>query len=592
MTMAAGATAGATLRDLTRVFLRIGCLSFGGPAAQIALMHRELVDDRKWLSEPEYLRALSFCMLLPGPEAMQLATYAGWRLAGVPGGLIAGLLFVLPGALVVLALSMVYAAFGQVPLIAALFFGVQGAVLAIVLHALQRVAKKALKARWHWGLAVAAFVALYALNVPFPLVVIGAGLFGLAVAWNTPAVPAPPAPAGAVSTAMTQVAVWGALWLVPLAALGVLEGGLLFDLGVFFSKLAVVTFGGAYAVLAWMTQEVVQVKGWLTTPEMIAGLGLAETTPGPLILVNQFVGYLAAFKAGGVAFGVAGAVVALWMTFVPCFLWIFAGAPFIERLAGQPRLSQALAGITAAVVGVIASLSLWFALHVLFGRVEVWQAWPFRMTVPDLATVNGQAMGLAALSAWLILWRHWGLVTVLGIAAGLALILHLLCPPPFQAGQNPYAGRIRGKASMARSIDYGNLMHRAMRGLIQTVLTDVAHHGLPGAHHFFITFDTKHAGVAMADWLRSRYPGEMTVVIQHWFENLEVTDEGFSVTLNFGNQPEPLVIPFDAVRTFVDPSVEFGLRFETHDDEDDDDEDEVEEARPPGEVVSLDKFRK
>ena len=414
-----------SLSDLTRVFLRIGCLSFGGPAAQIALMHRELVDERKWLGEAEYLRALSFCMLLPGPEAMQLATYAGWRLGGIAGGLIAGLLFVIPGALVVLALSMVYAAFGQVPLIAALFFGVQAAVLAIVLHALQRVAKKALKARWHWVLAVVAFAALFAFNVPFPVVVIAAGLVGWFMAQGT-TVPAPPAPPGAVAMAVRQVALWGALWLVPLAALGLLEGGLLFELGVFFSKLAVVTFGGAYAVLAWMTQEVVHVKGWLTTPEMIAGLGLAETTPGPLILVNEFVGYLAAVKVGGIWLGVAGAVVALWMTFVPCFLWIFAGAPFIERLAGQPRLSSALAGITASVVGVIAYLSLWFALHVLFGRVAVWEAWPLRLAVPELTSVNWQAVALAALSGWLILIRHWGLVTVLGIAAGLALALHFL----------------------------------------------------------------------------------------------------------------------------------------------------------------------
>ena len=414
-----------SLSELTRVFLRVGVLSFGGPAAQIALMHRELVEDRGWLGEAEYLRALSFCMLLPGPEAMQLATYAGWRLGGVPGGLIAGLLFVIPGALVVLALSMVYAAFGQVPLVAALFFGVQAAVLAIVLHALQRVAKKALKQRWHWLLAVAAFVALFAFNVPFPVVVIAAGLVGWFMAQGTD-IPAPPAPPGAVAMAVRQVALWGGLWLVPLAVLGLLEGGLLFELGVFFSKLAMVTFGGAYAVLAWMTQEVVHVKGWLTTPEMVAGLGLAETTPGPLILVNEFVGYVAAVKVGGVWYGVAGAIVALWMTFVPCFLWIFAGAPFIERLAGQPRLSSALAGITAAVVGVIAYLSLWFALHVLFGRVTVWEAWPLRLAVPDLASVNWQAVGLAVLSGWLILIRHWGLVTVLGIAAGLALILHFL----------------------------------------------------------------------------------------------------------------------------------------------------------------------
>jgi chromate transporter len=416
----------ASLGELTRVFLRIGCLSFGGPAAQIAMMHRELVDDRRWLTEQEYLRALSFCMLLPGPEAMQLATYAGWRLRGVPGGLVAGLLFVVPGALVVLALSGVYAAFGQVPLVAALFFGVQAAVLAIVLHALQRVATRALQARWHRVLALVAFVALFVFNLPFPVVVVGAAVAGWMVARGQPAAAAPPAPPGAVAMASRQVAVWGAIWLIPLAALGLLEAGLLFDLGLFFSKLAVVTFGGAYAVLAWMTQEVVHVRGWLTTPEMIAGLGLAETTPGPLILVNEFVGFLAAYRAGGLGLGIAGAAVALWMTFVPCFLWIFAGAPFIERLAGQPRLSSALAGITASVVGVIAYLSLWFALHVLFGRVLVWEVWPLRIALPELSTVDWTAVALAALSGWLILIRHWGLVTVLGIAAGLAVILHLL----------------------------------------------------------------------------------------------------------------------------------------------------------------------
>ena len=415
-----------TLGELTRVFLRIGCLSFGGPAAQIALMHRELVDGRKWLEEAEYLRALSFCMLLPGPEAMQLATYAGWRLGGVPGGLIAGVLFVAPGALVVLALSMVYAAFGQVPLIAALFFGVQAAVLAIVLHALQRVAKKALKQRWHWLLALAAFIALFAFDVPFPAVVIAAALIGWVMASGKPVPTQAPLPLGTTALVVRQVAVWGALWLVPLALLGLFEAGLLFQIGLFFSKLAVVTFGGAYAVLAWMTQEVVHVKGWLTTPEMIAGLGLAETTPGPLILVNEFVGYLAGAKAGGLWLGIAGAVVAVWMTFVPCFLWIFAGAPFIERMAGQPRLSSALAGITAAVVGVIAYLSLWFALHVIFGKVGIWQAGPLRLAVPEPGSISLPALALALLSGYLILWRHWGLVTVLAIAAGLAAAMHLV----------------------------------------------------------------------------------------------------------------------------------------------------------------------
>jgi chromate transporter len=411
------------LGEVTRVFLRIGCLSFGGPAAQIALMHRELIDDRKWLSEPEYLRALSFCMLLPGPEAMQLATYAGWRRAGVAGGLVAGGLFVLPGALVVLALSMVFAGFGQVPLIAALFFGVQAAVLAIVLHALHRVAKRALKARWHWVLALAAFVALFAFAVPFPAVIAAAAITGWVMARGAPVPPPVPLPPGALAFSLRQVLIWGAVWLVPLAALYLLEGGLLWQVGVFFSKLAVVTFGGAYAVLAWMTQEVVQVKGWLATGEMIAGLGLAETTPGPLILVNEFVGYLAAWKQGGVLWGIAGAAVAVWMTFAPCFLWIFAGAPFVERLATAPRLAAALAGITAAVVGVIANLSLWFALHVLFDGLAVWQAGPLRLTLPDPASVDWKALLLAAGAAWLILWRHLDLILVLALSALAALAL-------------------------------------------------------------------------------------------------------------------------------------------------------------------------
>lgn len=413
------------LAELARVFLRIGCLSFGGPAAQIAMMHKDLIDDRKWLTEQEYLRALSFCMLLPGPEAMQLATYIGWRRGGVAGGIIAGGLFVLPGAFVVLALSMVYAAFGQVPLVAALFHGVQAAVLAIVLHALQRVARKALKDGWHRVAAALAFAALFAFSIPFPVVIAAAAVTGWVMARGTPTTQAAPLPSGAMAFAGRQTAVWGAVWLVPLAALYLLDGGLLWDIGLFFSRLAVVTFGGAYAVLAWMTQEVVQVRGWLTTEDMIAGLGLAETTPGPLILVNEFVGFLAAFRQGGVPYGIAGAAVAVWMTFAPCFLWIFAGAPFVERLATQPRLSAALAGITAAVVGVIANLSLWFALHVLFGQVETLQAGPFRLAVPDLATLDVTAFLLALASGWLILVRHMDLIAVLAIMAGASLGLSL-----------------------------------------------------------------------------------------------------------------------------------------------------------------------
>jgi chromate transporter len=356
------------LPDLIRVFGRIGLLSFGGPAAQIALMHRELVEDRGWLTEKQYLQALSFCMLLPGPEAMQLATYAGWRLAGVPGGLIGGLLFVIPGAVVILALAALYASYGSVPLAEALFLGIKATVIVIVAQALFRLSRKALSGALAWGLALAAFVALFVLQLPFPFVVIGAAVAG-ALAAPATAVPLD-APRVPLAQTLRTVAVWAAIWLLPLAVLWlVAPGGLLAEIGLFFAKLAVVTFGGAYAVLAWMVQAVVQDFGWLTTAQMMDALGLAETTPGPLILVTEFVGFLAGAEAGGLGLGLAAALVTLWVTFAPCFLWIFAGAPYIEWIATRPRLQGALHAITAAVVGVIANLSLWFALHVLFGEV-------------------------------------------------------------------------------------------------------------------------------------------------------------------------------------------------------------------------------
>ncbi|MFM2391156.1 MAG: hypothetical protein RLZZ437_2711 [Pseudomonadota bacterium] len=413
-----------SLSDLTRTFARIGVLSFGGPAAQIALMHRTIIDERKWVAEPDYLRALSFCMLLPGPEAMQLATWIGWRLHGTLGGLIAGLLFVLPGAVVVLALSMIYALFGNVPFVGALFFGIQAAVVVVVIEALLRVAKRALKGRLQWAIATAAFVGLFVLNLPFPLIIAAAGLLGFLTTRKTAPAPAAPAPApAAMRQSLQAIFIWGAVWLVPLGLL-MLQGGLLADLGLFFSKLAVLTFGGAYAVLAWMTQEVVQDRAWLTLPEMMAGLGLAETTPGPLILVTQFVGFLAAFKAAGLWAGIAGAVTALWMTFAPCFLWIFAGAPWIARLTAMPRLSGALSAITAAVVGVIANLSLWFAAHVFFGQISRLTTGPIDMILPQLSSLNPIAVIIAALAGWLLLWRHWNLIAVLVISA-LAGLLQL-----------------------------------------------------------------------------------------------------------------------------------------------------------------------
>ncbi len=414
-----------SLSDLTRVFARIGVLSFGGPAAQIALMHREIVDDKKWVTEKDYLSALSFCMLLPGPEAMQLATWIGWRTHGTIGGLITGGLFVLPGAVIVLALSAVYAAFGQLPLVAALFAGVQAAVIAVVIEALLRVAKRALKGPAQRLVALLAFAALFLFGLPFPLIILTAGIWGY-VSTSASATRAPAAPPPWAETAKA-VAIWGAVWLVPLG-LVVLYGGLLADIAVFFSKLALLTFGGAYAVLAWMAQDVVAVKGWLDLTQMMDGLGLAETTPGPLILVTEFVGYIAGHGVGGWPMGVAGALIALWMTFAPCFLWIFAGAPWIARLTSAPRLSGALHGITAAVVGVIAHLALWFGLHVLFAAHDLFSLGPLSVLLPDLSSLRPVAAALALLCAYLLLVRHWNLILVLLVAAGLSAAINLGWP--------------------------------------------------------------------------------------------------------------------------------------------------------------------
>ena len=411
-----------------KTWAKIGCLSFGGPAGQIAMMHKVLVDEKKWLTEQRYLHALNFCMLLPGPEAMQLATYSGWSLHGWRGGLAAGLLFVLPGALVVLALSMIYASFGQTPVVAALFFGVKAAVLAIVLEALLRVARRALKSALDWWIAAAAFIALFVFDAPFPLVIVVAGVIGFfrTAALAEPSEPMPWAWRQAAATA----ALWLAIWLVPVGLLLVTLGPhhVLSEIALFFSKLAVVTFGGAYAVLSYMAQQAVEGHGWLTAPEMADGLGLAETTPGPLILVTQFVGYMAGYRqAGGIWGGIAGALITLWVTFAPCFLWIMAGAPYVERLQRMPRLSGALAAITAAVVGVILNLSVWFGLHVLFGRVARGPGW-FQPWLPDLTSFNAAAAVLSVIAAIALLKLHFGLAKTLSLAAVLGLIWKLGFP--------------------------------------------------------------------------------------------------------------------------------------------------------------------
>ncbi len=403
-----------SFRALTRIFGRIGLLSFGGPAAQIALMHRELVEQRDWLSEDQFLRALSFCMLLPGPEAMQLATYAGWRLRGVPGGVLAGLLFVVPGACVVLGLAMIYAYFGAVPLVQALFLGVKATVVIIVIEALIKVSKKALRSPDRWAIAGLSFLGIFALGLPFPVIIALAAAYGFVTSTGGDA----PAPTTTTQPrTLRTILIWSTLWLGPVALLWLLEAPFLAQLAGFFSTLAVVTFGGAYAVLAYMTQAVVGDFGWLSTPEMMDGLGLAETTPGPLILVTEFVGFLAGFKTGGLGMAVLAAVVTLWVTFVPCFLWIFAGAPYIDRLAGQPRLSAALNCVTAAVVGVILNLSIWFAIHVIFRDTGFWTAGPINLIMPDIYSVDLTAVGLSLIAAVLLLWLRWNLPLVLGLMA-------------------------------------------------------------------------------------------------------------------------------------------------------------------------------
>jgi len=420
-----------SFREALETWAKIGVLSFGGPTAQIALMHRIIVDEKKWLDEAHYLNALSFCMLLPGPEAMQLATYVGWRQHGLKGGLAAGLLFVLPGALVVLALSMIYAAFGNVPLVEAVFLGIKAAVLVIVIEALLRIAKRALKLREHWLIAGLTFLAIFFLGAPFPLIILAAALFGFFRTAKT-AVPQTAAlvlvgPGASVRTAT----VWAVIWFAPLLALAGIFGRdhVLSQMALFLSKLAVVTFGGAYAVLAYMGQDVVTHYRWLDAGAMMDGLGLAETTPGPLILVTEFVGYLSAYRHGGepaLLMGFLGAFVALWATFAPCFLWIFVGAPYIEWITHQPRLKGALSAITAAVVGVILNLAIWFALHVFFKSVTLIEAGPVKLWTPTLASLDWRVVALSLVSGFLLLMRHWSIPAVLAVAAALALAISFI----------------------------------------------------------------------------------------------------------------------------------------------------------------------
>ena len=425
-----------TFAEAFKVWFKIGCLSFGGPAGQIALMHRIVIDEKKWLDEPRFLHALNFSMLLPGPEATELATYVGWLLHGVRGGLAAGLLFVLPGALVMLGLSVLYVyGRGLGPVDGALF-GIKAAVLVIVVEALIRIGRRALKSRLLVAMAALGFVGIYFFALPFPLIVIAAALVGFLVAQRAPeqlalaetgTINAPKRRDRwrqfAISTAIGLV-----LWWAPIALAALVLGGdhVLVAVGLFFSKLAVVTFGGAYAVLAYMAQQAVDTHHWLSAPEMVDGLGLAETTPGPLILVTQFVGFIAAFRNAApftpLVAGLLGAALTTWVTFVPPILWIFAGAPFIEELRGNRRLAGALAAITAAVVGVILNLSVWFALHVLFGSVTEQHWGALRWFAFDPRALDTHAAILAITAAILAFRFHRGLIEVIMVMALLGIV--------------------------------------------------------------------------------------------------------------------------------------------------------------------------
>ena len=423
--------------EALRTWFKIGCIGFGGPAGQIALMHRILVDEKKWVDESRYLHALNFCMLLPGPEAQKLATYVGWLLHGTRGGLAAGILFVLPGALVMLAVSLLYVLGRGVTVVDGALFGIKAAVLVIVVEALIRIGRRSLKTQLLVALAGAAFVGIFFLDLPFPLIIAAAAAAGFAVARSSPgliglkpgeAVLSEPAP-GRWRHAGMATATGLVLWWAPVALAVVLLGPdhVLVDIGTFFSKLVVVSFGGAYALLAYMAQEAVETYRWMSAPEMVDGLGLAETLPGPLIKITQFVGFLGAYRDAApfspVVAGIIASVMTTWVTFVPPMLLIFAGALFIEQLRSNQRLSGALAAITAAVVGVILNLTVWFVLHVLFGQIEEMRSGPLRWYAIDFATLDVKALALVA--AVLAFRLHRGLVEMVVIMAALGVAVRL-----------------------------------------------------------------------------------------------------------------------------------------------------------------------
>ncbi len=448
---------GVSLGEAFRVWARVAALSFGGPAGQIAVMHRIIVEEKRWIGENRFLHALNYCMLLPGPEAQQLATYIGWLMHRTLGGVIAGVLFVLPGVISIMALSIVYALFGKVGIVSALFFGLKAAVLAVVLQAVVRIGGKALKNRIMITLAAAAFIAIFFFGVPFPIIVLTAGVIGFF--GGRAGVPAfqvggghgaakdgkqvadadallgeelPEHARPTVARALRVSAACLALWLVPVVILLTTLGpdNVFSRIATFFSTMAVVTFGGAYAVLAYVAQQAVENYGWLNPGEMLDGLGMAETTPGPLIMVLQFVGFMGALRDPGVLSplmaGVLGGLLATWVTFVPCFLFIFLGAPFVEALRGNQALHGALSAITAAVVGVVLNLAVWFAVHTVFR--ETWPVRGFGLSfdAPVLASVDIWALLLSAAAVIAMFRFKVGMIPTLAACSAAGIFLYLL----------------------------------------------------------------------------------------------------------------------------------------------------------------------
>jgi len=444
-----------SLGEAFRVWFRVAMLSFGGPAAQIAVMHRILVEELRWISESRFLYALNYCMLLPGPEAKQLAVYIGWLMHRTAGGIMAGSLFVLPGVVSMMALSYIYAAYGNVPLVVALFFGLKAAVLAIVMEAVARIGKRALKNGAMRALAAAAFVGIFFFAIPFPLIILAAALIGFIGARSGADVfktdtghgggkhenehvdtvlgdELPEHARPTVARALSASAVWLGLWLVPVIALLVTLGvdNVFSQIAILFSKMAVVTFGGAYAVLAYVAQQAVDYYGWLTPGEMLDGLGMAETTPGPLIMVLQFVGFMAAYRDPGtlspMLAGTLGGLLATWVTFIPCFLWIFLGAPFVEMIRGNKGLNAAMSAITAAVVGVVLNLAIWFAIHTIFRETMPVRAGPLAFDAPVLASVHPWAVALSIAAAIAIFRFKVGMIPTLAACCLAGMLLYLV----------------------------------------------------------------------------------------------------------------------------------------------------------------------